>query len=64
MEKMKPYWTWLKNTVVLTAASFEDASAEYARLMALFPNNTLYESSGDYGSDGLYRAIFWRQYTA
>jgi hypothetical protein len=55
---MKPTWLWLKNTVVLVADSFEAAKAEYDRLQAEFPNNTLYESTACYDSDGKYRAIF------
>jgi len=57
---MKPAWNWLKNTVVLTADSYETAKAEYDKFQAEFPNNTLYESSAGYDSDGKYRAIFWR----
>jgi hypothetical protein len=64
MEKMKPCWTQLKNTVVLTAASFEDARVEYGQLIELFPNNSLYESGGDYGSDDCTELFFWRQHTA
>lgn len=58
---MNPKWIWLKHTVVLVADSYEAVKAEYDRFMSDFPNNTLYESSAGYDTDGQkYRAIFWR----
>ena len=54
-------WEWLEKTVVLHASSEEMAKTAYNKLLEAYPNNTLYESTAGYNSQGTYDAVFWRQ---